>query len=90
MDDSPPNVGDIVIANGSATWIRSGSDKLPWQQVPKRVRDDTQIPINLLADELFHELMQPSKVLSLSRDLAKVKVPMPTSLPPPLWLIAKP
>ncbi|MBE9179126.1 AAA family ATPase [Oculatella sp. LEGE 06141] len=67
-------VGDLVIAIGSATWLRSGSDKLPWKEVPKSKRSDPQIPINCLGEPLFRELMDGGKIIDVSRDRERVKV----------------
>ncbi|MGG6295248.1 hypothetical protein ACQ4M4_12735 [Leptolyngbya sp. AN02str] len=70
----PPEVGDLVLISTSAVWIRNGSDKLPWEQVPKKYRSEPEVPINLLNDGLMIELTNPSKVLSISKDGKRVKV----------------
>lgn len=72
--DHLPEVGDIVIANGSATLYRASSDKLPWQAVPRQLRNKSEIPVKSLDTELFHELTAPSKVLTISKDGKRVKV----------------
>lgn len=67
-------VGDIVIANATATWHRSGSDKLPWREVRSSDKQAAQIQINNVTATLFEELIGPSKVLEFSRDGERVKV----------------
>ncbi|NET39117.1 MAG: hypothetical protein F6K19_45285 [Cyanothece sp. SIO1E1] len=73
----PPQVGDQVLVNGVATWIRNGSDKLPWKQVPKKMRNAAEVPIACLDDQLFHQLMNGGRVLSRSKDGARVKIRNP-------------
>lgn len=72
--DQLPQVGDLVVANSTAIWYRSGSDKVPWQQVPKQLRQASAIQLTSFGFDLFHELTQPSKVLALSQDRERVKV----------------
>lgn len=71
---SCPAVGDIIVPNANAKWLRSGSDKLPWKEVRPSDKQAPEIPIDLLTARLFDELCQPSKVLEVSRDGQKVKV----------------
>lgn len=69
-----PDEGDIVIVEAIATWVGSGSDKLPWKDVPKPYRGRTEIPLNVLSDRLMIELTGPSKVLKRSPDGSRVKI----------------
>jgi P4 family phage/plasmid primase-like protien len=74
MSHSAPQVGDTVLVMGAGKWIRHGSDKLPWQEVPKRWRSAPEIPLSALSDRLFLEIQDGGKVLSLSRDGQRVRV----------------
>ncbi|MBW4471028.1 MAG: AAA family ATPase [Stenomitos rutilans HA7619-LM2] len=74
-----PQIGDIIVAKAHARWIRSGSDKLPWREVRPSDKQAAEIPIDLLTATLFEELIQPSKVLELTRDSQKVKVRQQTT-----------
>jgi hypothetical protein len=69
-----PAVGDIIVANGTAKWVRSGSDKLPWREVRPSDKQAPEISIETVTAELFHELCQPSKVLELLKEGQRVKV----------------
>jgi AAA domain len=71
-----PEIGDLVIANGTATWFCSGSDKLPARELRPSQKEQTVLPINELPDRLFFELIEPSRVLeiSLRRGGKRVKV----------------
>ncbi|NET39781.1 MAG: hypothetical protein F6K19_48800, partial [Cyanothece sp. SIO1E1] len=73
----PPQVGDQVLVKGVATWIRTGSDKLPWKQVPKKMRNAAEVPIACLDEHLFHHLMNGGRVLSRSKDGERVKIRNP-------------
>lgn len=66
--------GDFVLITGDANWIRAGSDRLPWQKVPKGYRSSPTIPVNVLELALFQELKDGGKVLELSRDGERVRV----------------
>ncbi|OLP15608.1 hypothetical protein BST81_25370 [Leptolyngbya sp. 'hensonii'] len=70
----PPGVGDLVTICGGGSWIRSGSDKLPWKELRPSLKELPQIPLNQLPDALFHELTGDSLIISLSRDRKRVKV----------------
>ena len=70
---SHPSVGDIIVANGNARWIRSGSDKLPWKEVPPSLKKAAEFSIGLLTSTLFAELCQPSRVLELAKGRVKVR-----------------
>ncbi|NJN87516.1 MAG: hypothetical protein HC881_15925, partial [Leptolyngbyaceae cyanobacterium SL_7_1] len=67
------SIGDTVLVLSSANWLKNGSDKLPWEQVPKSRRGDSAIPINTLSEALFHELQQPSRVLGIRGDRVRVR-----------------
>jgi KaiC/GvpD/RAD55 family RecA-like ATPase len=71
--ENEPAVNDIVIPFGTATWIRNGSDKLPWKEVPRSRRSDAEIPIEVLGSVLFHELQSPSKVLRVRNERATIR-----------------
>lgn len=74
---NPPDtieVGDLVLPNATSTWHRSkGSDKLPWQKVPKGYRDTKTVPVEVLDRELFFELTDISRVIGISGDRVKVR-----------------
>lgn len=74
MKNSAPNLGDLVVVLGIAQWIRRGSDKLPYKEVHKSLREAAEIPINTLSDRLFNELQEGGRVLSTSADDQRVKV----------------
>lgn len=69
-----PEIGDLVAISGTAIWLKSGSDKLPWKEVPKTLRDSAEIPVNALEGRIFVELTGESLVLGISRDGKRVKV----------------
>lgn len=71
---SPPQVGDLVIIAASAKWMRSGSDKLPWQDIPKNYRQEAEIPLNAMGDQLFQEFMKEQRVISIHHTKQQVKV----------------
>lgn len=64
--DQVPEIGDIVLIDSEATLFRSGSDKLRGH-IPNDYRDTSSLPIHVLDQDLFLELMEPSKVLSINR-----------------------
>jgi hypothetical protein len=66
--------GDVIIPLATATWYCSGSDKLPWREVPPSRKGASSIPINVLSSSLFHEMQDPSLVLAISKDGQRVKV----------------
>ncbi|MBD2093176.1 AAA family ATPase [Microcoleus sp. FACHB-1515] len=66
-------VGDTVLVTATAQWIRSGSDKLPWREVPQSQRNTPQIPINVLGQPLFDELIEGGKVIEIRGDRSRVR-----------------
>jgi hypothetical protein len=66
-------VGDLVEAKGTSVWHRSGSDKLPWQEVPKPYRSTPTIPINVLEGELFFDLTGVSRVIKIKDERVQVR-----------------
>jgi hypothetical protein len=60
-------VGDLVIANGTALWFSRGSDKLPSRELRPSQKDQNVLPINELPEKLFFELIDKSKVLKFSK-----------------------
>jgi hypothetical protein len=67
-------VGDTVIMNANAVWLRAGSDKLPWREIPPSQKDKSAILVTVLPIDLFSELIGPSKVLEFSQSGTRVKV----------------
>ena len=67
-------VGDIVIANTSATWSRRGSTKIDSKELPPSKKSALIVPINEMGSVMFEELRQPSKVLAILCDHEYVKV----------------
>ncbi|MBE9011022.1 AAA family ATPase [Pseudanabaenaceae cyanobacterium LEGE 13415] len=65
--------GDLVLPNGTCVWHRNGSDKLPWQKVPKSYRNSKTIPIEVLERDLFFELTDVSRVIAINGDRVKVR-----------------
>lgn len=72
-------VGSIVLVNASAIWFKTGSDKLPWQEVPPSEKGKPEIAIQTLSSVLFQELLGESRVISLSKDGSRVKVRQQTT-----------
>ena len=72
----PPQiaVGDTVLVNATAEWIRQGSDEIHWKAIPKPHRKVPRIPVNCFEGRLFMELTDLSRVLSLSEDGLRAKV----------------
>lgn len=66
-------VGDLVEPNATSVWHRNGSDKIPWQNVPKCYRNASTIPINVFDGELFFELTDMSRVIGINGDRVKVR-----------------
>lgn len=70
-------IGDTVLIHGAATWLRTGSDGLPWEAVPKSYRDASEIPVTLLSPEIFIKLLEASEVMFISQDGQRVRVRSP-------------
>lgn len=69
-----PQVGDQVVVIGAGKWVRSGSDKLPWRDLPPSVKNLAEIPLNQMSTELFIELTDGGKVIELLPTKNRVKV----------------
>ncbi len=72
--DHSISVGDIVIANTSATWSRRESTKIDSKELPPSKKSALIVPINEMGSVMFEELRQPSKVLAILCDHEYVKV----------------
>jgi DNA-binding MarR family transcriptional regulator len=68
------DVGDIVIADTSATWSRRGSTKIASKELPPSKKTALVVPINEMGAVIFEELRQPSRVLAIFCDHEYVKV----------------
>lgn len=67
--------GMMVVPKATASWIRTkDATKLPTRTLKPSLKDAKEIPLNLLPDWLFHEIQEDSRVLEVSRDLARCKV----------------
>lgn len=71
---SVPEPGDVIVANGNARWVRRGSDSLPLREVRPGDKLASEIQIDTVTADLFHELCQPSLVLHLAGDGQRVRV----------------
>jgi hypothetical protein len=71
--DQLVDVGDIVIVSTSATWFRSGSDKVDTGELPPSKKNASSCPIKEMGSILFEELRQPSRVLKIGRDRVTVR-----------------
>lgn len=70
-------IGDIVLIHGAAIWLRTGSDSLPWEALPKSYRNASEIPLAVVAPEIFIKLLEPSEVMFISQDGQRVRVRSP-------------
>lgn len=61
--DRRPEVGDTVIAKGSATWYGAGSDKIDARTLRPSQKGRPSLPLMELPDAVFHELTAPCLVL---------------------------
>ena len=68
------NPGDRVIPNGTARWIRKGSQPLPKLPELSRFRDKDEISLSNLEGALFLDLTSLSRVIEVSPDGQRVKV----------------
>jgi hypothetical protein len=71
--DRPVEEGDLVIIDGTATWFKYQSDKISYSKLPKKYKDSSLLPINELPEDLFFELTDVSKVLSMKSDRVRVR-----------------
>ena len=67
--------GCVIVPHATASWIRSkDSTKLPWRGLPPSLKDAKEIPLNRMPDDLFHEIQELSRVVSVSKDGHRCKV----------------
>ena len=66
-------VGDLVAPNATSVWHRSGSDKLPWRDVPPSYRRKATFSISNLEGDLFFELTDVSRVIAIKGDRVQVR-----------------
>lgn len=67
-------VGDLVTPNATSTWHSSGSDKLPWRDIPKPYTSSSKtIPVNAIEGKLFFELTDVSRVIAINGERIKVR-----------------
>lgn len=71
--DRVPEVGDYVLAKATSVLYRHQSDKLPWQKVDRKYRDKSMIPVEVIDEDLFFELIDRSKVLAIRGDRVTVR-----------------
>jgi hypothetical protein len=69
-----PQIGEVVYISTKAKWFRNKSDKLNPKLLRPSQKDLAAIDVNDLHPDLFHELIQESRVLEVSQDGQRVRV----------------
>ena len=71
---SLPSVGDSVLIDAAANWIRQGSDPIHWKEIPKPHRQAPEVPVKVVDAQRFMELTDLSAVLAISEDDQRARV----------------
>jgi len=69
--------GDFVVISASGSWIKAGSDRIEWNDIPHgfRDRETKEVPLSRFEDmELLQELTDRSLVIGISEDGKRVRV----------------